>query len=309
MIDVLAALAPMLPSLKILEMKVAFGALAVATALACAPPARAADVAPASTTPVTQIPSGWSFSVKPYVWLPKIDGTLNYKLPSQVGGTANVDAAPTNYLSGLNFAGMVAGEARYDRFSILTDLIYVNLSNGASRLRSGNFAAVPSNPVTGTGSLDTSSRLGAGVFSLAGGYTILQGDWGNLDGLAGVRLVNVNARTNYASSVVFSGPNGGTATLFGADGGLSTSKNIWNGFAGVRGKLAIGTSKFFVPYYADIGAGDSNLTWQLATGIGYRTSFADLSLGWRYLAFDQGSGSVIKNLSLNGPYLAAEFRF
>jgi hypothetical protein len=36
---------------------------------------------------------------------------------------------------------------------------------------------------------------------------------------------------------------------------------------------------------------------------------ADLSIGWRYLGFDQGSSGPVKTFSLNGPYFAAAFKF
>ena len=266
-------------------------------------------VAPSWAQAQTAASPGWSFNVAPYLWLPQIDGALKYKLPAGVGGTADVTSNPGSYLKGLNFAGMIAGEVRYDRFSVLADVMYINISDGSSHLRSGNFAAVPGNPITAQGYVSASTRLGTGIFSLAGGYTLLQGDWGNLDALAGARVVTVDARTNYSSHVTFTGPRGGTATLFGPEGGLSISRDVWNGIVGVRGRIAIGTSSFFIPYYADIGGGDSNLTWQVAGGIGYRTGLADLSLGWRYLSFEQGSNSPITNLSLNGPYLAASFKF
>jgi hypothetical protein len=257
----------------------------------------------------TTNPSGWSFNVEPYLWLPKVSGTFNYQLPGDVGGSATVDSNPSNYLSGLNFAGMLAGEARYQRFSVLADMMYINISNSSSHLHTGNFAAVPSNPITGTADLNTSTRVAAGIWSLAGGYTVLEGGWGNLDVLAGVRVVTISAKTNYYGSIVFTGPRGNTATVFGPGGGLSVSEDLWNGIAGLRGKIRIPNSAFFVPFYADVGGGASSPTWQVSTGLGYQTGLADLSIGWRYLGFDQGSSGPVKTFSLNGPYFAAAFKF
>lgn len=247
--------------------------------------------------------------MQPYVWLPQIDGTFKYGLPNNVGGSVNVDSNPSSYLQGLNFAGMVSAEVHYGRFSVIGDAVYVNLSNGSSHLKTGNFAAVPSNPVTAGADLNTSTRVAAGIWSLGAGYTLLQGDWGNLDAIAGFRALTISARTNYYGKVTFTGPRGGTATLFGPGGGLSDYGVIWNGVFGLRGRIRIGESGFAIPFYGDVGGGGSNPTFQLAAGVAYQTRWADLSLGWRYMKFQQDSSYTTRSLALNGPYLAASFRF
>jgi hypothetical protein len=252
---------------------------------------------------------GWSFSLTPYLWLPMIGGTLNYHLPRGTGGSASVDLNPSDYLAGLNFAIALNGEIRYDRFSLLSDIMYVNLSSSSSHLKTGNLALLPSNPVTGNADLDVSTRVSTGIWTTSGGYTVLQGDWGHVDALAGFRLLFVDTKTNHAGSLTFTGPEGGTATVFDNSGSLSLSRDIWNGVAGLRGRINIPNSSFYVPFYGDVGGGDSDLTYQVSGGIGYQTGWADLSLGWRYLAFNQSSTSVVKSLSLNGPYLAATFKF
>jgi len=38
------------------------------------------------------------------------------------------------------------------------------------------------------------------VWSLASGYTLLQGDWGNLDAVAGLRMLVIDSTTNYQLS-------------------------------------------------------------------------------------------------------------
>lgn len=252
---------------------------------------------------------GWSVSITPYLWLPMIGGTLNYNLPRGAGTAATVDLNPSDYLVGLNFASMLNAEIRYDRFSVLTDIVYVNLSSSSSHLRTGNLAALPSNPVTAGGSLDVSTRVGTGIWGLSGGYTVLQGEWGHLDAVAGVRLLFVDTKTNHAGSLTFTGPAGGSASAFGPSGDLSLSRDIWNGIAGLRGRIQIPQSNFYIPFYGDVGAGGSDLTWQVAGGVGYKAGWADLTLAWRYLAFHQSTANAVKSLTLNGPYLAATFRF
>ena len=97
----------------------AFGFFAVA-------PAARAQVA--STPPVPGSAAGWTFSITPYAWLPTLSTTYSYTGPRAVTVTNTINAGIGDYLSELNFALMLGGEARYDRFTIMTDLVYANAS-------------------------------------------------------------------------------------------------------------------------------------------------------------------------------------
>ena len=113
-------------------------------------------------------------------------------------------------------------------------------------------------------------NLNATIWTLAGGYTVVQGDWGNFDVIAGFRYLRLNATIDYSLALTLTGPRGNGAT-FGGIGSVSGRGDIWNGIGGFRGRVRIGNTGLFVPYYFDIGAGGSNLTWQIASGLGYQT--------------------------------------
>ncbi len=68
-------------------------------------------------------------------------------------------------------------------------------------------------------------------------------------------------------------------------------------------------SQWFVPYYLDIGAGDSDLTLQVLAGIGYRFSWGEVVGAWRYLAYDLPSDKAIADVNFNGPAVGAVFRW
>ena len=252
--------------------------------------------------------SGWSFQVGLYAWLPTFNGTMNYALPSGRDGRASVHASADNYLSDLNFAAMIAAEARYDRFSVITDLMYVDLGSSSSRVESVNAAVLPSNPISTTLNLGGDSTLQATIWTLAGGYTLATGDWGNVDAIGGFRLLSLDARTNYALSADVTGPRGNGVVL-SRIGRLSGGDTLWNGIVGLRGRIRIGESGFFIPYYADIGTGESNLTWQAFGGIGYQSGWAGVTLGYRAMAFDQGSTDLVNKLTMHGAFLAVNFTF
>jgi hypothetical protein len=220
-------------------------------------------------------PSGWIFNVAPYVWLATVNTSLNFNLSPALGGTVSVDSSVGfgDLLSHLNFATMVAADAQYDRFSVLTDLMYLNLGGTASQFRSINFFGRPSMPISKSVQTSVGQNLNAMIWTLAGGYTVIQGDWGNFDVIAGVRYLRVIASIGYSLRLTLTGPRGNSVT-FGGIGSVSGRSDIWNGIGGFRGRVRIGDTGLFVPYYFDSGAGGSNLTWQIASGLGYRLSWS-----------------------------------
>ena len=252
--------------------------------------------------------SGWSFQLSLYGWLPTFSGTLNYALPAGHDGRASVKSDADSYLGDLNFAAMIAGEARYDRFSVVTDLMYADLGSSSSRVDSVNAAVLPSNPIGTTLNLGGDSSLQATIWTLGGGYTLANGTWGNVDVIGGFRLLALDATTNYTLSADITGPRGGGPVL-ARQGRLSGNESLWNGIVGLRGRIMIGDTGFFVPYYADIGTGDSNLTWQAFSGIGYQSGWAGVTLGYRAMSFNQGSSDLVEKLTMQGAFLAVNFTF
>ena len=149
---------------------------------------------------------------------------------------------------------MVAADAQYDRFSVLSDFVYLNVGNTASQFKSVNFAGRPSFPITGAVQTSVGMNLNATIWTLAGGYTVVQGDWGNFDVIAGFRYLRVIASVDYNLALTLTGPRGNGAT-FGGVGSVSGRGDIWNGIGGFRGRVRISNTGLFIPYYFDIGAG------------------------------------------------------
>ncbi len=267
---------------------------------------------PTSTVAQPATQSGWTFNLAPEVWLPIIHSNLSYNLPPALGGTAStsVSVGPADYIPKLNFGAMLAADAQYDRFSILTDFIYMNLSatGEGTHINSVNFPGFPSIPIERAAQLSASLRLGAMIWTTAGGYTVLQGDWGNLDAIVGIRYLGFTARTDYKLSVMITGPRGNGVT-FGGTGYLSGTNNIFDGIAGFRGRIRISNTALFIPYYFDIGAGGSNLTWQIASGLGYQFGSVGVSALYRYLSFQEPSSALVQHLSMGGPMLMVNFSF
>ncbi len=85
---------------------------------------------------------------------------------------------------------MLGAEARYDRFSVLTDIFYANVGMNIGRARVSSV-----NPGPGPIDIPVQSGASAGtgtgliIWTLAGGYPLAAGPWGNLDAIVGTRLL------------------------------------------------------------------------------------------------------------------------
>ena len=255
-------------------------------------------------------PSGWTFNVAPYVWTATIKATSNLNLPPAVGGTVTSSASVGfgDILSHLNFGLMIAADAQHDRFSVLTDFMYLNVSGTGSRLRSVNFPGASSIPISAALETHVGMNLNAKIWTMAAGYTLVKGDWGNLDAIAGFRFLGIPASLNYSLSATITGPHGNSETL-GRTGTASGTADLWNGIGGFRGRVRLADTGLFIPYYFDAGTGGSQFTWQVSSGLGYHLNWGDVSLTWRYLSFEQKSSAVLQHLSINGPLLMANFSF
>jgi hypothetical protein len=91
---------------------------------------------------------------------------------------------------------------------------------------------------------------------------------------------------------------------------LSSSKtdSLTDGFVGVRGQIKF-NDKWFLPYYADIGTGGSDLSYQLYAAVGYRFGWGDIRLGYRHLGFEMDEDKVMEDLQLSGPVFGVGIRF
>jgi hypothetical protein len=165
------------------------------------------------------------------------------KYPVPGGGTATtvVSSGPGDYIPKLHFATMLAGEIDDDRFALLTDIMY--LSAGASgTLRWFDFGGTHI-PIEGSVASSVGINVQATVWTLAGGYTVATGSWGNVDLLAGFRLLAADEATSFALAATINRPDG-TAAL-GRSGILSAGRQFWNGIGGIRGRIYRGDADWF----------------------------------------------------------------
>ena len=253
----------------------------------------------------------WQFQITPYLWLPTIDGTLNFDLPPGGAGSPDIEVGPTDWLELLNFGALVAGSARKGRFSIFTDFVYLSMTrNGDGRVVSVE-GAVPGNlisiPVSADLTLNTRTDMDGLTWTLAAGYTVKESETSSIDVFAGARLFSVDFSASWQLTTSVSTPGG--QELLSAQGSIGSDTDLWDGIVGVRGHFGFGNGNWSVPFYLDVGTGSSDLTWNAVAGLSRSFGWGDLLLIYRHLEYDEGSGGLMQNFSFSGPAFGAGFRF
>lgn len=64
-----------------------------------------------------------------------------------------------------------------------------------------------------------------------------------------------------------------------------------------------------MPYYLDVGTGDSDLTWQAMGGMGYTFGWGELVAAWRYLDYNMPASGRVADMNFSGPLVGANFRW
>jgi hypothetical protein len=237
----------------------------------------------------------WQFSVMPYLWLPSINGDLRFSVPEGSDGPSSVEIGPNDYLGSLNFALMLRGEARKNKWAAFTDLIYLDVSGESSSVKT----------LSGPGGkiekpVDTGTKIGLSglLWQLAGSYNVADSNSVTLDIIGGARYFGVKSSVDWdinAQNVTRSGR-------------LSETEDLFDVIVGVRGKVGLGKN-WFIPYYLDIGTGSSVVTTEGTVGIGYAFKWGDALFAYRYLYYTQDGNKLLDNFSMSGPGLGVNFRF
>jgi hypothetical protein len=248
----------------------------------------------------------WRFTLIPYIWLPSVSGSFNFTPPAGVGpgtraaaaaaASGDADISSNDYLSNLQFAGMLSFEVAKGRWSILSDILYVDFSD------SDRDATIPGLGVGSGVKVSADTGLQAMIFEIAGAYSVYKGERGNFDMLLGMRYAGIDAKLDLNAV----GPLGRTYYPR-----IKESLNFYDPIVGFKGKFFF-TKNWFMPYYFDIGgfSVDSDLTMQAYAAIGYRfTDWFSMSLGYRYLYYDFGSTKLVEDISLHGGLLGFVFNF
>ena len=240
----------------------------------------------------------WRFRAFIYLWAAQIKGGATF--PG--GNTADFDLKFHTVFDNLKLAGMGTLEAQKGRWGAFTDVIYMNLGATDTKTRDGTIDGVPL-PVGAT--VNTGVGIKAWVWTLAGSYRVQSSQDLEMDVFAGARLLWLQPLLTYNFNVDV-GPFAGPSRI----GSRTVTAQNWDAIVGVKGRVGIGGNReWFIPYYLDIGTGESDLTWQAFAGIGYAFSWGEVVASWRYLDYNFKSSAKVNDLKMQGPLLGVAFHW
>jgi hypothetical protein len=188
-------------------------------------------------------------------------------------GGQTIDISFDDLFDNLESALMLSFEARKNKWLILADYIYLDVAANVQ-----------------LGPLPITMNMKSKVFHLSGGYNLYQ-EKSRLDLVFGARNLDMDL--------------GLTGTLLSG----SQSGSVLDGIIGLKGQLGL-SKRWYLPYYVDIGTGDSDLSWQAMAGVSFQAAkWVDLALVYRHLEWDLGNDKLVADLNISGPAFGAIFRF
>lgn len=229
------------------------------------------DIAPVE--PVVSevvVSDGWKYDAAIYVWGAGIEG--------EAANGAPIDMSFSDILDNLDFTFMGNFGAQKDKWTLRTDVIY---------LKVGDKPDVYLPPIDAT---LTNIQLKSWVVTPTVAYSITESEKLDLDVVAGLRYLYMKP----------------TLGINGSD--MSDSDSVTDGIVGLRGQYDM-NEKWSMPFQIDVGAGDSDVTWQAFAGVGYAYENFDLIAGYRHMEWDFDTGVPLKDLSMSGPIIGAKYRF
>ena len=251
----------------------------------------------AAGTAAAEEASDWQFRAIGYAFVPDIAGQARFP-----AGGAEIDITADELVSNTNAAGMTALEFEKGRFAGFADVIYLDIGdsiNDSPTLGQGSLPLPPG--ITADAGLD----IEATVFTLGAGYRVAATDTASFDVFAGARYLDAKATLDWAFSAPF-GPFTGPLQA----GTSSISDDALDAIAGVKGQFQFGEDgHWFLPFYADVGTGDADLTWQAAAGLGRRFGQSEVIATWRYLRYEFGGDRLIDDIDFNGPAIGVSYRW
>jgi hypothetical protein len=282
------------------EMKVSSFLRGATTALFIAASALLPVSANAQSAPAGGLAEKWMFTATLYGWVPTIDGKVNF---AEDRGSTGIHASMSDVLTHLRMTFQGTLDAHNGRWGMFTDVVYVDVAGVKSNERDFSIGNIGI-PATATADLDLTIK--ALVWTVAGEYRVASDPAWTVDVLGGARLLQMKPRLGYS----ITGDIGGIVLPGGRSGSKQVDESVWDGIVGVKGRYTFGDDrKWYAPFYLDVGTGQTQLTWQIAGGIGYSYNWGSVFAMWRYLDYNFASGKKLEDITMNGPMLGVAFRW
>jgi hypothetical protein len=217
----------------------------------------------------------WEYGVEVYLWAANVDTT------SPTGTSSEIRF--TDLAEDLEFGFMAALGARRGKWGVLADVIYLDVDDDVED------DVQPGVQLKSLG-------IEGWIVNTVGQYQLLETERLTLNLLAGARYLWLEVPVEFR----FSDPE--------PPGSLkdAPSESFLDGVVGVRGRWQF-DDKWYATYHADVGAGDSDTTWQGLLAVGYRFDRFDAVFGYRYLDWSFDDGEALEDLNLSGIMAGIKF--
>jgi hypothetical protein len=237
----------------------------------------------------------WQWELAIYGWFPAIGGTTSF--PSGNSGPS-IDVSAGDVIDALKMTFMGQAEVRKGQWGAWTDIVYADL--GGSKNGSRDFT-VGGRPVGVTA--DLSLDVKSTVWTLAGLYNLSSTAENTTDLLFGARMLNMKQTLSWSLATAI-------PELPTRSGQASVEATNWDAIVGLKGRYYFGAERrWFLPYYADVGTGQSKLTWQVNAGVGYKFDWGSTFLTYRYLDYQFKSGDALQSMNMSGALVGVAFQF
>ncbi|MBK7332477.1 MAG: hypothetical protein IPI87_08910 [Betaproteobacteria bacterium] len=248
---------------------------------------------------LAQASEPWQFGAQIYGYFPSLSGKSVFPAGSN---TSSVNIDVDRIIDSIKFVFMGSLEAKKGRWGAFTDVIYMDIGTNKSGTRD---IVIGGSEIPAGASASLNYDLKGLIWTVAGEYEVVRDPAAHVDVFVGARMADLEQNINW-------GLDGNIASIPTPDhtGSSNASRTEWDGIVGAKGRWYFsGDRRWFIPWYADIGTGDSDVTWQLMGGVGYSWQSIDVVGAWRYLKYEFGSGRPFEDLSFSGPSLAVAFRW
>jgi hypothetical protein len=224
----------------------------------------------------------WEFSWAIYGWLPIIE--------NETASGEKSEITRDDILDDLDLFGFSFLRARTGNWTLSTDFVYFKISDKPGLPLISDLPAAAE--------LDEAG-MQAWVIRPAVGYVVHETDKRLVELYGGARYLWIEIDAKFDLSPLLEGSTRRRT---------SPSEGYWDAIVGVRGTHWL-NDKWFTLYSVNAGTGDSDFTWEAQAAFVHRFKKLDAVAGWRYLYYDIGSDDVLKELSVNGPYVGAMFHW
>ena len=235
-------------------------------------------------------PDAWQFEITPYLFASGLNGTVGMR-----GVNADVDMSFGDIWDRLDKAFMLLATAQKGDWIFGFDGMYVDLADEKASSWQG--------PLGNSNTAQLNADLTEQIYSLSAGRQVLaQGRGSRLDLLGVARYTSLESTLKLALTT-------GSDLLPDGSRSVSDKYDWWDAAVGLRFIAPLATKWDFVGY-ADVGAGGSDLTYQLLAGVNWQFSKAlSAKVGYRYLYQDYEKDDFKWDMAMSGAFLGLGIRF